>query len=853
LVCGSHAQSRREISLNGEWSLRYCDAGEGEERHWSSKGVAGEGAYIAQVPGDVHLDLVRAKVIEEPIFGLNAKKCEWMEEKDWWYSTNFTVDEDFIQDRVELCFEGLDTHADIWLNGCHIGRSLDAFVPWTADVTGAIRPGENLLVVRLDCGVRWARKQDLAPYIGVEGPEAVRPDEIRGLARIFLRKAQFSFRWDWSPRLLTIGIWRPVKLRSYKTLALRDVFLATHLTENGVKIKAQIEVDCFAQEEKEVVFHLQLKGSGDAVTRQLESTLAPGYNLVTTTLRVENPRLWWPNGVGEPFLHDFTCDATLDDKVIDSTSFKYGIREIELLQEPISEEEGQSFTIVVNGQKVFCNGGNWAPADCILARVTPETYEALVQEAAEANFNMFRVNGVGIYENDAFYEACDQHGIMVWQDFTFGCSPIPDDRDDFVAEVSREAQLIIKRLRNHPCLALWCGNNENQWIFRALRKQRKFYGWRVYNDLLGKLCTQLDPTRPFWPSSPYGGLDMNSQLIGNRHAWDIYLFRTDESRVYYKDFKTDRGKFISEFGFLAPPVMGSLKHFLPANETYYASPSWDFHNNTLEREVVRYALKVHFGKNVEDLPLEEYIILGQVFQAEAYRYVINHFRRRQYNTSGCLFWSFNVCWGTTSEWTIIDYYLNRLPSFYTVKRAFAPIMVSFKEEDSDLSVWLVNSTLNSQRGQLEYGWGTFDSGDLKVLDRTEVSAKANTSRKLVHLSLPRLTEEEKRNRYYWVKFKKDGEVISEDRHFLVPWKDLNLAPAKLENSRQHLGGDKYLLRIKADRFAWMVLIESDTKVKLSDNYFDLLPGETRKVLVTGPSEAMEKLSLKTMNDVIGSM
>jgi len=382
-------------------------------------------------------------------------------------------------------------------------------------------------------------------------------------------------------------------------------------------------------------------------------------------------------------------------------------------------------------------------------------------------------------------------------------------------------------------------------------KHKKFYGWKVYHELLPKICARLDPTRPYWPSSPYGGLDMNSELIGDRHAWDIYLGRQGESRVYYKDFKTDRGKFISEFGFLAPPIMDTLKRCLPEDEIRPGSPSWNFHNNTFERDAVRYALKVHFNREIEDLSLEEYLILSQTYQAEAYRYALSHFRRRQYCTSGALFWMFSDCWGATTGWTIVDYYLNRKPSFYAVKRVFAPIMVSFKEEENGISIWLVNGMLEDIRGQLEYGWGTFDSDKLRVLGREEVMVIANTSKELAQISFPKLSDEEQRNLYYWVRFKRDGQIVSEDRYFLVPWKDLKLAPVKLEYSLKPLGNDEYVLRIKADRFAWMVEVKfRESEVKINDNYFDLLPGETREVLLKGPREAVEKLSVNALNNLL---
>jgi len=834
----------KTLSLDGEWALRFCDAGQGEAANWPQTGVPDEGAYAAHVPGDVHLDMVRAGVIEEPLFGENAKQCEWMEEKDWWYSTTFEVAEEFIGDRVELHFEGLDTLADVWLNGQQLGQSRNALVGYTVDVTDAIHSGGNLLVVRVDCGLRWAREQDLTPYQAGEGP-----GDPREMARIFLRRAQFSVVWDWAPRLMTCGLWRSVELRSYETVALRDVYLATQLTDTGARINVQFEVNCFSDAEREVFLCLRLDGE-NGVEKQLEATVVPGYNLLTDVLSIQNPRLWWPNGLGEPYLYDVTCDLLLNDQVEDSRSFRYGIREIELRQEPLGDEEGQSFTIAVNGVPVYCKGANWVPADSIMARVRPEKYESLVDDAVEANFTMLRVWGGGIYEDDAFWDACDRKGIMVWQDFLFACSLVPDDRPDFVAQVKREAELIIKRLRNRASLVLWCGNNENQWIFRRLRPEGPFYGWRVYHELLPQLCAQLDPNRPYWPSSPYGGLDPNSEQLGDRHAWDISLGRRDEGRVHYRDYAADGGKFISEYGFLAPPVRDTLECCLPADEISVGSPSWEFHNNTLERGVVGMALRAHFGREIGDLSLEDYLLLAQAFQAEAYRYTLSHFRRRKFATSGTLFWMYSDCWGATSGWTIVDYYLNRKPSFYAVRRAFAPLMVSFKEEANGLSIWLVNDTLADARGVLEYGWGTFDSPDLHVLARERVVSGANCSQKLMHLLLLDLSENERKRRYYWVRFLQGDRMVSQDHYFLAMWKDLSLSLLKLDRSLQPLGGDEYRLTVKADRFAWGVWIEHRPELRVSDNFFDLLPEQAHEVILRGPEEAVEGISVRTINEVL---
>jgi beta-mannosidase len=848
----------QELSLNGKWSLRYCDPGEGEKAGWPKIGAAQKGFYVSQVPGDVHLDMVAAGVINEPLFGKNAEACKWMENKDWWYSTSFTVPNEFIEERVELDFEGLDTHADVWLNGFYLGHSMNALVPWIIDVTKIVRPGENLLVVRVDSGVRWARKQNPIKYYGTENVLTPGRIEDRENARMFLRRAQFSFGWDWAPRLLTTGIWRPVRLRSYKIAALRNVRLASYLKGKNAEIQVQIEVDNFTNEEQEATFHLRMIGE-KTIDQKLQSTLVPGYNIITITLFIENPRLWWPNGWGEPYLYDFICDLMLEDEVIDSTKFKYGIREIRLLQEPIPEENGQSFTIVVNEKKIFCKGANWVPPDSIMARVSTEKYKALVNDAAEANFNMLRVWGGGIYEDEAFYDACDRAGIMVWQDFMFACSYVPDDQDAFVAEISKEAEFIIKRLSNHPCIVLWCGNNENQWIFSKtfillpIKVKYPFHGWRIYHEVLPKLCAQLDPTRVYWPSSPYGGLDKNSQRLGDRHPYDINFMPRDKwhKEVFYKNIDTDQGKFISEVGcILGPSTITTIKRCLPEDQIYPGSSSWNFHENcgmrTQKSIIDSYDMKKLVGE-IDRLPLEEYVILGQIYQAEAYSYILKHFRRRKHRTSGVLFWMFADCWGTTWSHTIVEYHLNRRPSFYAVKRAYAPVIVSFKEEENGLSIWLVNDKLLKVQGLLEYGWGTYDKDDLVMLDREQVVIPANVAQKQVDILFPDLSKEERRNRYYWVRFKEDNRVVSQDQYFLASWKDLNLAPVRLEYSLKNLDIGEYLLTIKANRFARTVQIEVGSEVMISDNYFDILPSKPYEIILRGPQEAVKSLRIKAIN------
>jgi beta-mannosidase len=845
--------STTRVSLDGEWHLRWCDAGEGEAAGWPAAGVAGPDFIPALAPGMTHLDLLAAGRIPDPLFGRNAEQFEWMEEKDWWYSTTFDLPVGAAGDRVEIVFEGLDCHSDIWVNGEQVGSSRNALVEWRGDITQAARPGANLVVVRLDTGLRWALQQDMSRYQVTASSRGERDK-----ARLLLRHSQFSFRWDWAPRLLTAGIWRPARVELHRDVALRDVCLRSRLgPDNAAILTALVEAEVFGDDEREALLEFALGEEGGA---SVCCTLAPGYNLITHEFAVSEPVLWWPNGLGEPHLYDFTC--RLSDwnsrEEMGSVSFPYGIREIAVAQEPLPGDEGQSFTFVVNGMPVFAKGANWVPADSLLPRVTPEKYEALIREACGANFNMLRVWGGATYEADLFWEACDRLGVMVWLDFQFACSTIPEDNPEFVAEVTREAELVVRRLRNHASLALWCGNNENQSIFREPGREMPFYGWRTYHEILPKACTALDPTRRYWPSSPYGGAGHNDWDIGDSHSWQVSLWGAGGGLSDYKHYRHDRSKFVSEFGFLAPPVRESIVQALPADEMHVGSPSWQFHANRFETgspigsvpSVFAQAIERLFKRSPEGMDLATFIRLAQAWQAEAYRYSLSHFRRRKFLTSGTLFWMYDDCWVATSGWTIIDYYLRRKPSYYFVRRAFAPEMLSFCETDGGLSIWLVNDHVHVVDGVLEYGFGGFSSSETEVLGRAGHVVPGNRSHNMLSFQLPELTAEERADRYYWARWLRGGELVSWHNHWLAPWGDVRLDDAGLQWHISPGPEGAHTLELTAARYAWMVQIVAGDEVSPEDNYFDLTPGESQRIRLFGPEKAVHEVSVRTWNDLL---
>ena len=832
----------KSLDLCGEWQLYHCALGEGETLDIPSRGCPLQGALAAQVPGDVHMDMMRAGLISDPLYSRNAEDCRWMEEKDWWYSLKFSLPTGFLKDKAELHFAGVDTTCDVWLNGVHAASHSNMFIPFRADVGEALREGENLLVVRVDSGIRsaWA-KDNKTKYPHISSLQDT------GLPRMWVRKAQFTGGWDWGPRLLTCGIWRPVELRSYRTAAIRSVQLTSQLLDGRAKVRVRAAVESFCSEEKRLHLRAQLRDSKGASSKELEIGISAGCNTAELEIEVDNPSLWWPQPIGEPHLYDFVLELGDGREILDSYQSRFGIREVQLVQEPLSPDEGQSFTISVNGEKVFCKGANWAPADSILARADAERYRALISAAAEANFNMLRIWGGGIYENESFYSLCDEMGIMVWQDFLYACSLYPDDDPSFHAEVRQEAEEAVKELRNHPSLVLWCGNNENDWIYyrriQAGWDLPVFYGQRIYHEILPEVCARLDPSRPYWPSSPYGGEDPNSELLGDRHNWEVGVQADEPSeRVDFRKWGEDRAKFMSEFGVLAPPVRESLERFVPPGDLYVGSPGWQYHNNQFEKGNLAAALELYCD-NPTKIPLDQYLIGTQLVQAEALKYAVEHFRRRKFDCSGVLFWQFNDVWGAIS-WSILDYYLSRKPSYYYVRRAYAPLLLSFKEEVDGCSVWLTNDNLQAYSGRLEYGILDLSSSKWDVQERPVV-VKRNCSSKVAELELPSLSAEEKSKYVVCGRFIEGGQVLARNRLFPsgFRFKDLRLPEATLEQEITSVGPGEFRLRVKSDDFAWAVQLRLPPGVWVEDNYFDMLPGEEKKILIKGEEDAVRSLAV----------
>jgi beta-mannosidase len=793
------------------------------------------------VPGDVHRALVAAGRIEDPFYDRNEERCAWVEGREWWYRLSFDGPLEPLRpdERLLLAFHGLDTIATVWLNGEVLGRHRNMFREVLFDVGGRVRAGEpNTLALCFE------RPLDHAG--------AGAPDQWgRNPERAAMRKAQFGFGWDWGPRLPTIGIWRPVELRRERRAAIRGVHFYTLKIDragNRAVVVVRVEAERFATDGPlTATIALAPAPEGEPVAEHTLNLEGKETHLeARADLVVENPRLWWAHDLGEPALYDLRVSLGQDGADLAHHQSRVGIRTLELDQSPDPAERGtRFFRLVLNGVPIFARGANWVPADSFVGAIPDERYGALLGAAKEANMNMLRVWGGGIYEHNAFYDLCDEMGLLVWQDFMFACATYPEEPPQFVAEVEAEARYQVRRLRSHPCLVLWCGNNENQWIHDRTfwyKPDARVPGSLYYDEVLPRVVAELDGRTPYWPGSPYGGSDHNAREEGNVHAWEVWHGnfprrfgerpRTDPTpeNVSFLRYAEDMGRFISEFGMHAAPIYETLRRVIPPEQLYYHSPSMDHHNKDEPKNK---------GDNlmltVTGLPgnLEEYIDFSMIAQAEGLKFGIEHFRRRKPHCSGSLLWQLNDCWPALS-WSVLDYYGFAKAGYYYVRRAYAPILASFKAiADGGVELWITNDTLGEVEENVTVRLRTF-AGDTEWEEHVHVRIAANDSRSIRRWARDELVGGRPD---YYLSVRSTQDLCPPNRHFFAAIKDLRRTPVRPEATVTPGGDHELHIHLRASEYAYFVhLITSDEAARFSDNYFDLEPGESRTIVVASEQD-----------------
>ncbi len=799
------------IAIDAGWQFR--EAGKTE---W----------HKAAVPGCVHTDLLANKLIEDPFYRDNEKKQQWIGKTNWEYTTTFNVTPQIIgREKVELVFEGLDTYAQIYLNDQLILNADNMFRTWRVDAKQTLKAGDNVLRILFRSPIN-----EILPVMAKLKYQLPASNDQGEKTSPFTRKAPYHYGWDWGPRFVTSGIWRPVSLQAWDDARISDLQIVVNKITNDVaQLTANVEIEATGSETASIML---MNLTDKAIVDTKDVKLNPGANRVSFNFTVAKPSLWWPNGLGAQPLYVFRARSLVNGKSTDERTTRTGLRTLELRRQ--RDSSGESFMFVVNGVPVFAKGANWIPADNFTTRITREKYRYLLESVRDSNMNMLRIWGGGIYEPDQFYELADEMGILIWQDFMFACSMYPGNQE-FLDSVRAEAIDNVKRLRNHPSIVIWAGNNEVETAWRN-------WGWRqslpaslwddyvkIFHGVLQEVCDAYDPSRPYWPSSPHGGLpdDPDSKRSGDVHFWAVW-----HASEPFSDYEKQRPRFMSEYGFQSFPNIETVKYYTLPNERDIESPVMLAHQrhprgNQLIRE---YMLRDY--PNPKDF--ESFLYISQVLQAEGIAIGAEHLRRIMPHNMGSLYWQINDCWPVAS-WSSIDYFGRWKALQYYARRFYADLLISPTTQDGNVKLYVVSDRVAAVPAKIRARlvhletWKT-----LKNFER-DVSIDPLTSRSYIDLKLSDLLSgTDKENAVLVCELVVNGKTVSSQDYFFAPFKDLVIPKPKI--SVDVVGAKergKFIVKVTSDKFAKAVyLAVPDHDGFFSDNFFNLAPGREMTVRVS---------------------
>jgi beta-mannosidase len=626
---------------------------------WTLSGDGIDGSIPAEVPGCVHTDLLAAELIDDPFLGQNEAKVAWIGRGDWAYQLDFAWTDNGEQ-CADLVCAGLDTVATVVLNGVTLGETHNMHRSCRFDARPVLRQGRNRLEVRFGSVYRYT--DELRERIG-DRPNSY-PEPFN-----FVRKMACNFGWDWGPTLVTAGIWRPIGLEEWSGARLAEVRPLVTLADGDGLVEVHVRV------ERAAAVPLVVTAAVGGVRAHVQ--LDPDSSEAVVRLKVPNPARWWPRGYGKPALHDLEVTlGTPDAAQLDAWRRRIGFREVVLDTTP--DADGRAFTVVVNGEPVFVRGVNWIPDDAFVTRIDRARYAQRLAQACEMNVNLIRVWGGGIYESEEFYELCDELGLLVEQDFLFACAAYPEE-EPLRSEVAAEAREQVTRLAAHPSLIMWVGNNENVWGWRDWNWREplgdKTWGAGYYFELLPQIVAELDPTRPYWPASPYSGGPFtgvddrhpNDPAFGSAHIWDVW--NTHD----YTHYRAYRPRFVAEFGFQAPAAFATLHRAL--GELSLDSAALAAHQKAGGgAEKLQRALDEHFGP-VQGF--DDWHYLTQLNQARAIQLGVEWFRSLRPLCMGSIVWQLNDCWPVIS-WSAVDGDGRRKPLWYALRRAYADQLLTIQ-------------------------------------------------------------------------------------------------------------------------------------------------------------------------------
>jgi len=855
ILLGSTALAQaRKIPLDNGWEYREYKGSKPELTEWRS----------ATVPGLIHTDLLAYKLIPDPFYRDNEKKVQWVSDSEWEYRRIITADRYLLKHKhIDLVFDGLNTVADVFLNGKTIIHADNMFREWRVNIKSYLKQGNNTLAV-----VFHPIRPEVARLIKAH-PEEDEGKDTSALAKLildkfkqasYIRKAAYEGGWDWGPNMITCGIWRPVYLQTWEDQRIVDMGIAQpDICLQAAHISTDIRV--LSTNKTEAALKITYAQGAEKRTFTYPVTLHSGMNEISYPINIANPKLWYPNGYGKQDMYLFKAELTTGGHITDEVSTKTGLRSVKLNRE--RDSLGRKFEFIVNGIPVFAKGANIIPFDHFPTRMTVKRYRHFLQATADAHMNMLRLWGGGYYETREFYDLCDEMGIMVWQDFMFANATPPSFLKDNIA---KEVDYQVRRLRNHPCIAIWCGNNEIsnnteggfftdpndaggipksfKRMFDKMLSNTKPKTYTDYLETFGYLIpgivNRITPEIPYTSSSPTSEFEIQSAkfISGDRHNYDVWWGNEPiENQANY------RHRFVSETGIQGFPDIATIDAFTEPADRSLTSDIMNWHQKNFSvngNTVIGKIIKTEY-KDPANLATFDY--LSQVVQGESLKIYTEAMRRRRPFSMGFLYWQLNDSWPVIS-WATMDYYGRPKAAMYMAKYFYEPVLVSPYEEGGKINIYVVSDHTSGEAALLDVRLMDFSG---KVLWSKKLNHKVKDLSSEIALSIPK--EELSGINYDPAKCfisakltSSQGVLLSSNDLYFKRPKDLQYINSTIQTelSKQ---GDHYVLKISSSALAPRVEITfGDEDVSLSDNYIDLLPNEPASISITGRI-TLEKLKM----------
>ncbi|WP_298841437.1 glycosyl hydrolase 2 galactose-binding domain-containing protein [uncultured Clostridium sp.] len=789
------------LDLNGKWLMRRT----------------GEEAFIdALVPGSMYNDLLTSGKMEDPFYRDNEYEALELSNYDYEYTRNYQIDNKFLdKDKIVLVCEGLDTLAEIFINGKSIGKSNNMHRTYEFNVKELLVVGVNTINIVFESPLQYINKKQI--------DDPLNGDYIHGIPH--LRKAHHMFGWDWGPKLPDVGIWKNISIKAYNQGKIDDVYISQIHEQGFAHVNVFVKLEKFYDFKSDVMIKL-ISPEGICIEKKISSCLIEN----NINISVENPLLWWPNGFGAHPLYKVEVLLLYNDIVLDSLSYKIGLRTITVHQE--KDQWGESFAFEVNGVQLFSMGADYIPEDNITARCSREKTEKLIRNCIASNFNSIRVWGGAYYPLDYFYDLCDEYGLIVWQDHMYACC-VYRFTDDFKENIIQETKDNMRRLRHHASLGLWCGNNELEvgWAdwgwseqFSAALKADYIKHFEV---VLPEVSKEMDPNTFYWVASPSstGSFDNpNDDNYGDMHYWGVW-----HGREPFTAFRNYFPRFMSEFGLQSFPCLKTIKSFtLPGDRNIFSYVMESHQKSGTGNEKILY----YIGENYKyPKDFDSLLYASQLIQAEGIRYGVEHWRRNRGRCMGAMYWQLNDCWPVAS-WASIDYFGRWKALQYAARKFFSPILISACEEGPIVSLHLSNETMKKVSGDIVWKLRDAKSNIIESF-KENIKIDALTSIKYADLDFNMILDsnDKKRNCYLEFKFIIDGKIISDGTVLFVKSKHFNFIDPKLDINIIE-NDNSFTLDISCKSYAKFVEIDfTEIDAIFSDNYFDLSAGTIKTIQV----------------------